>query len=236
MRDYLDEVAPELLDKVELYGAPSTGPTTADDAGAASDGDASATDGAEGTDDAAAGRKTKKKAKGKAKTAEADGDDGDRPPLFDAYNVNEQLRKAIGRKVWLPSGGYLIIESTEAMKVIDVNTGKFTGDAKSNLEEVVLKTNLEAAEEIVRQLRLRDLGGIIIIDFIDMLLKTNQDQVVRRLKRELLRDRTKTRVSEVSRLGLVQMTRKNVSQGLVEVFSHRCEQCEGRGYISDLGD
>jgi Ribonuclease G/E len=114
------------------------------------------------------------------------------PPLFDAYDVADQLRKAMGKKVWLPSGGYLIIETTEAMKVIDVNTGKFTGGKDTNLEEVVLKTNLEAADEIVRQLRLRDMGGIIIIDFIDMLLKANQEQVVRRLKRELLRDRTKT--------------------------------------------
>ncbi len=200
VRDYLEEVGPELLDKVDLYGA------TPD-----ADADADAGDAGTPADD-------------------------DRPPLFEAYNVNEQLRKAMSRKVWLPSGGYLIIEATEAMKVIDVNTGKFTGDAKSNLEEVVLKTNLEAADEIVRQLRLRDMGGIIIIDFIDMLLKTNQDQVVRRLKRELLRDRTKTRVSEVSRLGLVQMTRKNVSQGLVEVFSHKCTECEGHGYISDIED
>ncbi|TVP73011.1 MAG: hypothetical protein EA340_02840 [Nitriliruptor sp.] len=156
------------------------------------------------------------------------------PALFAAYDVGEQLRKAMGRKVWLPSGGYLIIESTEAMKVIDVNTGRFTGGKDTNLEEIVLRTNLEAADEIVRQLRLRDMGGIIIIDFIDMLLKANQDQVVRRLKRELLRDRTKTRVSEVSKLGLVQMTRKNVSQGLLESFSHSCEACEGRGVISEL--
>ena len=155
-------------------------------------------------------------------------------PLFDAYNVTEQLRKAMGRKVWLPSGGYLIIEATEAMKVIDVNTGKYTGNGKQSLEEVVLKTNLEAAEEIVRQLRLRDIGGIIIIDFIDMLLKANQEQVVRKLKRELLRDRTKTRVSDVSRLGLVQMTRKNVSAGLVESFSHKCEACEGRGFVNEF--
>jgi ribonuclease E len=138
------------------------------------------------------------------------------------------------RKVWLPSGGYLIIESTEAMKVIDVNTGKFTGGSDSNLEEVVLKTNLEAADEIVRQLRLRDMGGMIIIDFIDMLLRSNQEQVVRRLKRELLRDRTKTRVSDVSRLGLVQMTRKNVSQGLVESFSTTCEKCDGHGFVTNL--
>ncbi|MFN2556211.1 MAG: Rne/Rng family ribonuclease [Nitriliruptorales bacterium] len=148
--------------------------------------------------------------------------------LFDAYHVNEQLRKALERKVWLPSGGYIVIEKTEAMTIIDVNTGRFTGT--SNLEETVLKTNLEAVEEIVRQLRLRDIGGMIIIDFIDMLLKANQDQVVRRLKRELLRDRTKTRVSEVSRLGLVQMTRKNVSRGLLESYSERCPHCEGRGY------
>jgi Rne/Rng family ribonuclease len=170
------------------------------------------------------------------------GDDQDAPeqeasrfaPLFDAYNVTEQLRKAMGRKVWLPSGGYLIIESTEAMKVIDVNTGKYTGNGKQSLEEVVLKTNLEAAEEIVRQLRLRDMGGIIIIDFIDMLLKANQDQVVRKLKRELLRDRTKTRVSDVSRLGLVQMTRKNVSAGLVESFSRTCDACDGRGFVNEF--
>jgi Rne/Rng family ribonuclease len=170
------------------------------------------------------------------------GDDPDAPeqevsrfaPLFDAYNVTEQIRKAMGRKVWLPSGGYLIIESTEAMKVIDVNTGKYTGNGKQSLEEVVLKTNLEAAEEIVRQLRLRDMGGIIIIDFIDMLLKANQDQVVRKLKRELLRDRTKTRVSDVSRLGLVQMTRKNVSAGLVESFSRSCDTCDGRGFVHEF--
>ncbi len=152
--------------------------------------------------------------------------------LFDAYHVTEQLKQALERKVWLPSGGYLIIEKTEAMTIIDVNTGKFTGS--TNLEETVLKTNLEAAEEVVRQLRLRDIGGMIVIDFIDMLLKANQDQVVRRLKRELLRDRTKTRVSDVSRLGLVQMTRKNVSQGLLEVFSRRCPHCEGRGLILEL--
>ncbi|MBW3662662.1 MAG: Rne/Rng family ribonuclease [Actinobacteria bacterium] len=157
-------------------------------------------------------------------------DEGDEPQkLFDAYHVTEQIKKALDRKVWLPSGGYLIIEKTEAMTIIDVNTGRFTG--KDNLEETVLKTNLEAAEEAVRQLRLRDIGGIIIVDFIDMLLKANQDQVVNRLKRELLRDRTKTRVSEVSRLGLVQMTRKNVSQGLVESYSEKCDRCNGHGFI-----
>jgi len=150
--------------------------------------------------------------------------------LLAAYEVSEQLRKATERKVWLPSGGYLIIETTEAMKVIDVNTGKFTGKKGSNLEDVVFKTNIEAAKEIVRQLRLRDMGGIIIIDFIDMLLKANQDEVIRTLERELLRDRTKTRVSDVSRLGLVQMTRKNVSAGLVESFSSSCDHCHGRGF------
>ncbi|HEX2028049.1 MAG TPA: Rne/Rng family ribonuclease [Nitriliruptorales bacterium] len=154
------------------------------------------------------------------------------PTLFEAYHVTEQLRKALERRVWLPSGGYLIIERTEAMTIIDVNTGKFTGS--TSLEETVLRTNLEAAEELVRQLRLRDIGGMIIIDFIDMLLKANQDQVVHRLQRELLRDRTKTRVSEVSRLGLVQMTRKNVSQGLLEVFGEKCSCCDGRGVTFEL--
>ncbi|MDX1510260.1 MAG: Rne/Rng family ribonuclease [Nitriliruptorales bacterium] len=161
-------------------------------------------------------------------------DEDERGPVLSAWGVDEQLKKAMNRKVWLPSGGYLIIESTEAMKVIDVNTGKFTGKGDETLEEIVLKTNLEAVDELVRQLRLRDMGGIIIIDFIDMLLKSNQDQVVRRLKRELLRDRTKTRVSDVSRLGLVQMTRKNVSHGLIESFSHTCKECDGRGFIPEL--
>jgi Ribonuclease G/E len=308
VRGYLDEVAPELLDKVELYGQPTldararavgapsadlgpsdggeevdeqaTGSTHAEaattDGEAAEDGgsgdgevggsrdgeDGGSRDGEDAsTSDAVAepGAEERSDTPGDAATADAATADAaslpagpagtltseqlaaarerqqELPPLFDAYDVADQLRKAMGKKVWLPSGGYLIIESTEAMKVIDVNTGKFTGGKDTNLEEVVLKTNLEAADEIVRQLRLRDMGGIIIIDFIDMLLKANQDQVVRRLKRELLRDRTKTRVSEVSRLGLVQMTRKNVSQGLIESFSHTCEACEGRGIISELG-
>jgi ribonuclease E len=178
VREYLEEVAPDLLEKVHLWQPPK---------------------------------------------------DGEKK-LLAAYEVSEQLRKATERKVWLPSGGYLIIETTEAMKVIDVNTGKFTGKKGSNLEDVVFKTNIEAAKEIVRQLRLRDMGGIIIIDFIDMLLKANQDEVIRTLERELLRDRTKTRVSDVSRLGLVQMTRKNVSAGLVESFSSSCDHCHGRGF------
>ncbi len=242
VRGYLDEVAPDLAEKIELYGMARYERDHAAAAAVAPEADEAAAD-APATDESADAPEASEA------TAPADAPDaappaptepvaeGDRPrfaPLFDAYNVNDQLRKAMARKVWLPSGGYLIIESTEAMKVIDVNTGKYTGSKKTSLEEVVLKTNLEAAEEIVRQLRLRDIGGIIIIDFIDMLLKANQDQVVRRLKRELLRDRTKTRVSEVSRLGLVQMTRKNVSAGLVESFSHTCEQCEGRGFVNDF--
>ncbi len=183
VKEYLSEVAPDLLEKVHLWNP--------------------------------------------SKDGEQD--------LLAAYEVTEQLRKATERKVWLPSGGYLIIETTEAMKVIDVNTGKFTGKKGSNLEDVVFKTNIEAAKEIVRQLRLRDMGGIIIIDFIDMLLKANQEEVIRTLERELLRDRTKTRVSDVSSLGLVQMTRKNVSAGLVESFSTKCDHCQGRGFNVELG-
>jgi Ribonuclease G/E len=235
VRGYLEEVAPELLDKVELYGAP-TADARARAAGApaieeaTSDGDPDGdADAAEGRDGAAPPGGDRAAAPPEVDLEAADERRKKLPPLFDAYDVADQLRKAMGKKVWLPSGGYLIIETTEAMKVIDVNTGKFTGGSDTNLEEVVLKTNLEAADEIVRQLRLRDMGGIIIIDFIDMLLKSNQDQVVRRLKRELLRDRTKTRVSEVSKLGLVQMTRKNVSAGLLEVFSETCGSCDGRG-------
>ena len=309
VRGYLDEVAPELLGKVELYGAPTADararaagapaldlpepkpdgsapepgpadageqPDAAEQPGAAEQPDAADAAAAVGTDADAAAPAAQAdgeevvgadqdadpaEATTAVVTGDAEGHQGDTAParpaevdplvgsvdlaaaaarreqlpaLFEAYDVGEQLRKAMGRKVWLPSGGYLIIESTEAMKVIDVNTGRFTGGKDTNLEEIVLRTNLEAADEIVRQLRLRDMGGIIIIDFIDMLLKANQDQVVRRLKRELLRDRTKTRVSEVSKLGLVQMTRKNVSQGLIESFSHTCETCEGRGVISEL--
>jgi ribonuclease E len=134
------------------------------------------------------------------------------------------------RKVWLPSGGSLVIDRTEAMTVIDVNTGKFVGSG-GNLEETVTKNNLEAAEEIVRQLRLRDIGGIIVIDFIDMVLESNRDLVVRRLLECLGRDRTKHQVAEVTSLGLVQMTRKRVGSGLIEVFSEVCEHCNGRGII-----
>ena len=130
--------------------------------------------------------------------------------------------------MWLPSGGSLVIDRTEAMTVVDVNTGKFTGQG-GNLEETVTRNNLEAAEEIVRQLRLRDIGGIIVIDFIDMVLETNRDLVLRRLLECLARDRTKHQVAEVTSLGLVQMTRKRVGQGLLEAFSTPCECCNGRG-------
>ena len=156
-------------------------------------------------------------------------DDAD---VFEAYRVDEQLAKALDRKVWLPSGGYLIIDRTEAMVVIDVNTGKFTGKG-GNLEQTVTKNNLEAAEEIVRQLRLRDLGGIIVIDFIDMVLESNRDLVLRRLTECLGRDRTRHQVAEVTSLGLVQMTRKRVGQGLIEAFSHVCKECGGSGIIID---
>ena len=148
--------------------------------------------------------------------------------LFTENRVDEQLAKALDRKVYLPSGGSLVIDKTEAMVVIDVNTGKFIGKG-GNLEETVTKNNLEAAEEIARQLRLRDLGGIIVIDFIDMVLESNREQVLRRLVECLGRDRTKHQVAEVTSLGLVQMTRKRVGQGLIEAFSTTCESCGGRG-------
>ena len=151
--------------------------------------------------------------------------------IFNANRVDEQLAKAFDRKVFLPSGGTLVIDRTEAMTVIDVNTGKFTGSG-GTLEETVTKNNLEAAEEIVRQLRLRDIGGIVVVDFIDMVLEANRDLVLRRLIECLGRDRTRHQVAEVTSLGLVQMTRKRVGQGLVEAFSTPCEACEGRGYIT----
>ena len=148
--------------------------------------------------------------------------------LFADFRVEEQLAKAFDRKVYLPSGGSLVIDRTEAMIVIDVNTGKFIGKG-GYLEETVTKNNLEAAEEIARQLRLRDLGGIIVIDFIDMVLESNRDAVLRRLVECLGRDRTKHQVAEVTSLGLVQMTRKRVGQGLIEAFSTTCDSCAGRG-------
>lgn len=150
--------------------------------------------------------------------------------VFAAMHLDEQLTKALSRKVWLPSGGYLIIDPTEAMTVIDVNTGSFVG-AGGNLEETVTQNNLEAAEEIVRQMRLRDLGGMIVVDFIDMVLEENRDLVLRRLTEYLGRDRTRHKVSEVTSLGLVQMTRKRLGTGLLETFSTVCTECEGRGVI-----
>ncbi len=149
---------------------------------------------------------------------------------FDAYRITEQIEKALDRKVWLPSGGSLVIDRTEAMTVVDVNTGKFVGSG-GNLEETVTKNNLEAAEEIVRQLRLRDIGGIIVVDFIDMVLESNRDLVLRRLVECLSRDRTKHQVAEVTSLGLVQMTRKKLGLGLLETFSEACDVCAGRGVI-----
>ncbi|MGP9681014.1 MULTISPECIES: Rne/Rng family ribonuclease [unclassified Brachybacterium] len=153
--------------------------------------------------------------------------------VFAKHRIDEQLLKAMDRKVYLPSGGSLVIDRTEAMTVVDVNTGKFTGSGGS-LEETVTKNNLESAEEIVRQLRLRDIGGIIVIDFIDMVLESNRDLVLRRLVECLGRDRTKHQVAEVTSLGLVQMTRKRVGQGLVETFSTSCEHCNGRGLVVDI--
>lgn len=150
--------------------------------------------------------------------------------IFAAHRIDEQLAKGFERKVWLPSGGYLIIDRTEAMTVIDVNTGRYIG-AGGTLEETVTKNNLEAAEEIVRQLRLRDIGGIVVIDFVDMVIESNRDLVLRRLVECLGRDRTRHQVTEVTSLGLVQMTRKRVGQGLVEAFSTQCECCDGRGFI-----
>jgi len=149
--------------------------------------------------------------------------------LFERFHVEDQLRKALDRRVWLPSGGHLVIDRTEALTVIDVNTGKFVGS--SNLEDTVLQNNLEAAEEIGRQLRLRDIGGIIVIDFIDMEIEKNRQAVLRRLRETLAKDKTRTQVFDVSNLGLVEMTRKNVSKGLLESFSDICPTCNGRGVL-----
>jgi len=156
--------------------------------------------------------------------------DGDGPDVFAVHRIDEQLAKAMDRKVWLPSGGTLVIDRTEAMTIVDVNTGKFTGSG-GNLEQTVTKNNLEAAEETVRQLRLRDIGGIVVIDFIDMVLESNRDLVLRRLTEALARDRTRHQVSEVTSLGLVQLTRKKLGTGLVEAFSTTCPHCSGRGIM-----
>ncbi len=152
------------------------------------------------------------------------------PDVFAVHRIDEQLAKAMDRKVWLPSGGTLVIDRTEAMTIVDVNTGKFTGSG-GNLEQTVTKNNLEAAEETVRQLRLRDIGGMIVIDFIDMVLESNRDLVLRRLTEALARDRTRHQVSEVTSLGLVQLTRKKLGTGLIEAFSTTCPHCSGRGIM-----
>jgi len=153
----------------------------------------------------------------------------DELPLFERFHVEDQLRKALDRKVWLPSGGHIVVDRTEALTVIDVNTGRFVGH--SNLEETVLQNNLEAAEEIARQLRLRDIGGIIVIDFIDMEIVKNQEAVLLKFREQLAKDKMRTQVFEVSNLGLVEMTRKNVSAGLLESFSEVCPHCNGRGVL-----
>ncbi|HKZ75621.1 MAG TPA: Rne/Rng family ribonuclease, partial [Actinomycetota bacterium] len=151
-------------------------------------------------------------------------------PAFEEHRVVEQVQKALERKVWLPSGGYLFIERTEAMTIVDVNTGKSVG--KTNLEETVLNTNLEAAREVARQLRLRDIGGIIVIDFIDMLLEKNRAKVEEAMRDALAVDKTRSQVFEIGPLGLMQVTRKRVSSGLVESFSETCPTCEGRGILT----
>jgi ribonuclease E len=152
-------------------------------------------------------------------------------PIFEKYHVHEQLHKALDRKVWLPSGGSLIIEHTEALTVIDVNTGRNVGT--SNLEATVFQNNLEAADEVARQLRLRDIGGIIVIDFIDMEIKENRKKVVEAFKSALSRDKTRTQVFDISELGLVEMTRKRVGEGLLTSYAGQCPQCEGRGVLVD---
>jgi ribonuclease E len=159
------------------------------------------------------------------------GDSDDPLPAFERYHVHEQIHKALDRKVWLPSGGSLIIERTEALTVIDVNTGKNVGT--SNLEETVFRNNLEAADEIARQLRLRDIGGIIVIDFIDMEVVANRAEVIKTFRSALARDKTRTQVFDISELGLVEMTRKRISEGLVESFSETCPTCGGRGIVFD---
>jgi ribonuclease E len=160
-------------------------------------------------------------------------DPGDEPlPLFERFHVHEQLHKGLDRKVWLPSGGSLIIEHTEALTVIDVNTGKNVGT--SSLEETVFRNNLEAAVEVARQLRLRDIGGIIVVDFIDMEIRENREEVIKVFRDALARDKTRTQVFDISELGLVEMTRKRIGEGLLESFSHLCPYCDGRGVQFDV--
>jgi ribonuclease G len=150
-------------------------------------------------------------------------------PLFAAHGVDDEIRKAMKRRVELPSGGYLIVDYTEAMTVIDVNTGRFVGSRR--LEDTTLRTNLEACREVVRQLRLRDIGGIVVIDFIDMTVASNRQQVLESLQSELDRDRTKTYVVQISPLGLVEMTRRNASRGLIDVMTSQCPLCHGEGRV-----
>jgi ribonuclease G len=150
-------------------------------------------------------------------------------PLFETYGLESQLKKALSRRVELPSGGYIVIDHTEAMTVIDVNTGRYVG--RRVLEETIVKTNVEACREIVRQLRLRDIGGIIVIDFIDMSVRSNQEAVLKALESDLQQDRTKTYVVEISPLGLVEMTRQNTSKGLLEVVTTPCPHCKGLGRV-----
>ncbi|MGB7878983.1 MAG: ribonuclease E/G, partial [Ilumatobacteraceae bacterium] len=151
--------------------------------------------------------------------------------LFERHHIHEQVHKALDRKVWLPSGGSLIIEHTEALTVIDVNTGKNVG--KSNLEDTVFLNNMEAAEEIAKQLRLRDIGGIIVIDFIDMEIKGNRAKVVEAFRNALARDKTRSQVFDITELGLVEMTRKRIGEGLLTEYSEICPDCEGRGVVVD---
>ena len=149
--------------------------------------------------------------------------------MFEEYHLVEQIHKALERKVWLPSGGYIVIDRTEAMTVIDVNTGKHVGS--KNLEETVVGTNLEAAEEVARQLRLRDIGGMILIDFIDMLLEKNKERIIETLRQAMARDKTRSQVFDISPLGILEITRKRVSAGLLESFSEVCPTCGGRGIL-----
>ena len=151
--------------------------------------------------------------------------------VFEKFHIHEQVHKALDRKVWLPSGGSLIIEPTEALTVIDVNTGKNVG--KSNLEETVFHNNMEAAEEIAKQLRLRDIGGIIVIDFIDMEVKGNRAKVIEKFHDALARDKTRSQVFDITELGLVEMTRKRIGEGLLTEYSEICPDCEGRGVLVD---
>ena len=152
-------------------------------------------------------------------------------PIFERFHIYEQLMKALDRKVWLPSGGSLVIERTEALTVIDVNTGKNVG--RTNLEETVYRNNLEAAEEVARQLRLRDIGGIIVIDFIDMEVRANREAVMTAFRSALARDKTRTQVFDMSELGLVEMTRKRIGEGLLASFTEMCPTCAGRGVVFD---